>query len=36
MFRLFLRELFRQRILQLSFGPESKRVRRMLDRVLLQ
>ncbi len=35
-FRLFLYKLFRQRILQLSFGPESKRIRRMRDGCLLQ
>ena len=35
-FRLFLYKLFRQRILQLSFGPESKRIRRMRDGCVLQ
>ena len=35
-FRLFLYELFRQRILQLSFGSESKRIRRMRDGCVLQ
>ena len=32
----FMYELFRQRILQLSFGSESKRIRRMRDGCLLQ
>ena len=35
-FRLFLYELFRQRILQLSFGSESKRIRRMRDGCVLR
>ena len=35
-FRFFLYELCRKRILQLSFGAESKRVGRMRGRVLLQ
>ena len=32
----FMYELFRQRILQLSFGSESKRIRRMRDGCLHQ
>ena len=32
----FMYELFRQRILQLSFGSESKRIRRMCDGCVLR